>query len=74
MRVFPDSKTGRYQLEWRENGRRLTRSLGHREWVKAKKQADEFAAGFVGPDLNGTAEAEPEPLALGALLTSTGKR
>ena len=68
VRVFPDSKTGRYQLEWRENGRRLTRSLGHREWVKAKKQADEFAAGFVGPDLNGTAEAEPEPLALGALF------
>ncbi len=68
VRVFPDSKTGLYQLEWRENGRRLTRSLGHREWVRAKKQADEFAAGFAGPDLNGKAEAEPEPLTLGGLL------
>ena len=37
------------------DGRRLTRSLGHREWVRAKRQADEFAAGFVGPDLNGKA-------------------
>ena len=45
VRVFPDPKTGLYQLEWRENGRRLTRSLGHREWVRAKRQADEFAAG-----------------------------
>ena len=30
VRVFPDPKTGLYQLEWRENGRRLTRSLGQR--------------------------------------------
>ena len=73
VRVFPDPKTGRYQLEWRENGRRLTRSLGHREWVRAKKQADEFAAGFAGPDLNGKAEAEPEPLTLGGLLDIYGE-
>ena len=65
VRVFPDPKTGLFQLEWREDGRRLTRSLGHREWVRAKRQADEFAAGFVGPDLNGKTEAEPEPLTLG---------
>ena len=38
VRVFPDPKTGLYQVEWRENGRRLTRSLGHREWVRAKRQ------------------------------------
>ena len=68
VRVFPDPKTGLYQVEWRENGRRLTRSLGHREWVRAKKQADEFAAGFASPDLNGKAEAEPEPLTLGGLF------
>ena len=49
VRAFPDPKTGLFQLEWRENRRRLTRSLGHREWVKAKKQADEFAAGGVTP-------------------------
>ena len=30
VRVFPDRKTGLYQMEWRENGRRLTRSLGQR--------------------------------------------
>ena len=38
VRVFPDAKTGLYQIEWRENGRRLTRSLGHRDWVRAKRQ------------------------------------
>ena len=31
VRVFPDPKTGLYQLEWRENGRRLTRSLKQRQ-------------------------------------------
>jgi len=73
VRVFPDPKTGIFQIEWRENGRRLTRSLGHRDWTRAKKQADEFAAGFVGPDLNGTAEAEPEPLTLETLFEIYGE-
>ena len=73
VRVFPDPKTGLYQMEWRENGRRLTRSLGHREWVRAKRQADEFAAGFIGPDLNGKAEAEPEPLTLAGLFDIYGE-
>ncbi|MDE0074688.1 MAG: site-specific integrase [Gammaproteobacteria bacterium] len=68
VRIFPDPKTGNFQIEWRENGRRLTRSLGHRDWARAKRQADEFAAGFVGPDLNGKAEAEPEPLTLERLF------
>ena len=73
MRVFPDPKTGLYQVEWRESGRRLTRSLGHREWIRAKRQADEFAAGFAGPELNGKAEAEPEPLTLGKLFDIYGE-
>ncbi len=73
VRVFPDPKTGMFQIEWRENGRRLTRSLGHREWLRAKRQADEFAAGFVGPELNGKAQAEPEPLTLGRLLEIYGE-
>ena len=73
VRIFPDPKTGIFQIEWREKGRRLTRSLGHREWVRAKKQADGFAAGFAGPDLNGKAEAEPEPLTLGELLDIYGE-
>ena len=38
VRVFPDPKTGLFQMEWRENGRRLTRSLGHRDWAKAKRR------------------------------------
>ena len=73
VRVFPDPKTGLYQLEWRENGRRLTRSLGHRDWMRAKKQADEFAAGFAGPELNGKKNAEPEPLTLEALFDIYGE-
>ena len=68
VRVFPDPKTGLYQIEWRENGRRLTRSLKHRDWIRAKRQADEFAAGFAGPELNGRKHAEPEPLTLEALF------
>ena len=73
VRVFPDPKTGLFQVEWRENGRRLTRSLGHRDWARAKRQADEFAAGFVGPYLNGKAEAEPEPLTLEKLFDIYGE-
>ena len=73
VRVFPDPKTGLFQVEWRENGRRLTRSLGHRDWARAKRQADEFAAGFVGPDLNGKAEAGPEPLTLEMLFDIYGE-
>ena len=73
VRVFPDPKTGLYQIEWRENGRRLTRSLRHRDWRRAKRQADEFAAGYAGPELNGKKEAEPEPLTLGTLFEIYGK-
>ncbi len=64
VRVFPDSKTGLFQIAWREKGRRLTRSLGHRDWTRAKRHADEFVAGFVGPEIGGKADAKPEPLTL----------
>ena len=73
VRVFPDPKTGLYQMEWREDGRRLTRSLGHREWTRAKRQADEFAAGFAKPEPNGHKEAEPEPLTLEKLFEIYGE-
>ena len=73
VRVFPDRKTGLFQIEWRENGRRLTRSLKHRDWRRAKRQADEFAAGFVGPEIGGEAEARPEPLTLGKLFDIYGE-
>ena len=39
----------------------------------SKRQADEFAAGFVGPKLNGKAEAEPEPLTLETLFDIYGE-
>ena len=73
VRVFPDPKTGLYQIEWRENGRRLTRSLKHRDWSRAKRQADEAAAGLAGLGLNGRKDAEPEPLTLGTLLEIYGE-
>ena len=70
VRVFPDPKTGLYQIEWRENGRRLVRSLKHRDWSRAKRQADKVAAGFAVRELNG--KAEPEPLTLGTLFEIYG--
>ncbi len=66
VRVFPDPKTGIHQIEWREHGKRRTKSLKHRDWDKAKAQADDFAANYVEPDPE--AEAEPEPLTLGQLF------
>ena len=73
VRVFPDPKTGLYQIEWRENGRRLTRSLKHRDWKRAKRQADEVAAGFAVHEPAGKAEAEPEPLTLERLFEIYGE-
>ena len=73
VRVFADPKTGLYQIEWRESGRRLTRSLKHRDWVRAKRQADEAAAGLAVHEPNGKAEAEPEPLTLGKLFDIYGE-
>ena len=73
VRVFPDPKTGLLQVEWRENGRRLSRSLKHRDWARAKRQADETAAGFAMHQPNGKAEADPEPLTLGRLFDIYGE-
>ena len=72
VRIFPDPKTGLFQIEWRENGRRLSRSLKHRDWARAKRQADQFAAGFIGAP-NGKAEARPEPLTLERLFDIYGE-
>ena len=66
VRVFADPKTGFFQIEWRENGRRLTRSLKHRDWSRAKRQADEAAADFAMLQPND--KAEPEPLTLERLF------
>ncbi|WP_420447568.1 hypothetical protein [Candidatus Palauibacter sp.] len=73
VRVFPDPKTGLLQIEWRENGRRLSRSLKHRDWARAKRQADEAAAGFAVHEPNGKAEAEPEMLTLERLFDIYGE-
>ena len=70
VRIFPDPKTGMFQIEWRENGRRLTRSLKHRDWSRAKRQADEFAAGFFDAP---NSKAETEPLTLERLFDIYGE-
>ena len=73
VRVFPDPKTGLIQIEWREDGRRLTRSLGHRDWARAKRQADEVAAGRAAMNLSDEREGEPTPLTLEALFDIDGE-
>ena len=73
VRVFPDPKTGLFQIEWRESGHRLSRSLKHRDWARAKTQADEFPAGYLGPELHRKAEAESEPLTLETLFDIYGE-
>lgn len=54
IRVFPDPRTGLIQIEWRENGHKLSRSLRHRDWAREKTHADQFAADFNGPEFRGT--------------------
>ncbi len=66
VRIFPDPKTGNFQIEWRESGRRLSRSLGHRDWARAKRQADEVAAGLAVHEPTG--KPEPGPLTLERLF------
>lgn len=66
VRVFPDPKTGLFQIEWRENGRRRSRSLKHSDLDRAKRQADAFAADFAWS--TPPEDAEPEPLRLGPLF------
>lgn len=73
VRVFPDPRTGMMQIEWREGGRRLTRSLRHRDWARAKREADEFAASYVRPEPRARAGAEPGPLTLEALFRIYGE-
>ena len=73
VRVFPDPKTGLYQIEWRENGRKLSRSLRHRDWARAKRQADKIAAGLAEPVAAGAAKAKPQPLTLATLFDIYGE-
>ena len=73
VRVYPDPRTGIMQVQWHDDGRRLTRSLKHRDWARAKQQADEFAAGLAEAVAANAAEAEPEPLTLGTLFDIYGE-
>ena len=70
--IFPDPKTGLIQIEWRDDGQRLSRSLGHRDWDQAKRQADEVAAGHNPSELQNQAQAEPAPLTLKTLFDIYG--
>ena len=72
VRVFPDPKTGLIQIEWREAGRRRSRSLGHRDWNRAKRQADEVAAGRAEGHVPEAASAESAPLTLKTLFDIYG--
>ena len=72
VRVFPDPKTGLIQIEWREDGHRRSRSLGHRDWDRAKRQADEVAAGRASADPVDEAQAESTPLTLKTLFDIYG--
>ena len=74
VRVFPDPKTGLLQIEWRENGRRLSRSLKHRDWARAKRQADEAAAGFAVYEPNGRRKPSPSRSRWEGFLKSTVRR
>ena len=73
VRIFPDPRTGVIQIEWREDGRRTTRSLGHRDWARAKNQADEVAAvGPIRPRRRRKANAAPKPLTMKTLFDIYG--
>ena len=73
VRVFPDPRTGIMQVEWREDGRKMRRSLRHHDWGHAKQQADEMAAGLAEAVAANAAEAEPEPLTLKTLFDIYGE-
>ncbi len=72
--MFADPKTGLFQIEWRENGQRLRRSLKHGDFARAKQQADEFAAGFVRPDTAGVVKPNRSRLLWSGFLKSTAKK
>ena len=73
VRVYPDPRTGVIQIEWREDGRRTTRSLGHRDWGRAKRHADKIAAGLARPVAAVRPKAAPKPLTLKMLLDIYGE-
>ncbi len=59
VRIFTDPRSGIVQVESAEDGRRLTGSLKHRDWRRAKRQTHEFTAGFAGPVIHRKPESEP---------------
>ena len=73
VRVFPDPKTGLYQIEWRENGRRLPGPSNTATGRGRSGRPTSSPRGFAGPQLNGRHEREPEPLTLGTLFDIYGE-
>ena len=69
VRVFPDPKTGLIQIEWRENGRRLTRSLKTPR-LECGRNGRRTSSPPDSPTWSRTArqDAEPEPLTLERLF------
>ena len=73
VRVFSDPRTGIMQVEWREDARKMRRSLRHRDWARAKRQADEIAAGLAESVATDVTEAKPELLTLKTLFDIYGE-
>ena len=75
VRVFPDPKTGLFQIEWRENGRRLTRSLKHRDWSSGQ-DGKRTSSPLATSGRSSTARRTPSPSRSPwrRFLTSTVKR
>ena len=74
VRVFPDPKTGLLQIEWRENGRRLSKSLKHRDWSTGEEAGGRVRRRLRSGRRSGAeAEAEPEPPTLETLFDIYGE-
>lgn len=68
VRVFLCPKTGKYRLELRRDGRKLSRTLGHSDHEQAEREAEEAAALLLLQKSQSTEEVETQPLVLGELF------
>lgn len=71
VRVF-EHDSGMLMLEFRDEGKRTRISLGHRDRDRAKREADEAAAGLAKTELRPT-EAEPREVTLQELFDIYGR-
>ena len=68
VRVFECPKTGIFQIEWRPGGKPQQRSLKHRDFEKAKDQAEEIAAKLASQPSTPLADQQKPSLTLGKLF------